>query len=66
MPKIRMLCYLGEQWRLSDLARAHGLLPQTLARRLSSMPMERALHAPLVSRREAGRRGYVASSWREE
>lgn len=66
MPKIRMICYRGQQWRMSDLARAHGLLPQTLARRLATMEIERAVTMPVLTHSEAGRRGYVASCWRDE
>lgn len=67
MPRVRLVFYRGEPWRLSDLARAHGLLPQTLWRRLETeTSVERALSAPLVSRSEAGRRGYCASRWRDD
>jgi hypothetical protein len=67
MPRVRLVHYRGDAWRLSDLARAHGLLPQTLAGRLHrGYPLDRALHAGLCTRSEAGRRGYVASRWRDD
>jgi hypothetical protein len=67
MPKIREIEYLGLTWRLSDLARDHGILPQTLASRLArDMPVGLALQTPIRSRRAAGRRGYRASCWRDD
>ena len=67
MPKVRMVLYGGRAWRLSDLARAHGLLPQTLAGRIDrGSPLDRALTQRVCSRSEAGRRGYCASVWRDD
>lgn len=67
MPKVRVVHYAGRAWRLSELARTHGLLPQTLAGRLDrGTPLEAALMVRVCSRSEAGRRGYCASSWRDE
>lgn len=67
MPRVRVVHYQGDAWRLSDLARAYGLLPQTLAGRLQrGYPLDLALHASLCTRAAAGRRGYVASRWRDE
>jgi hypothetical protein len=67
MPKRRMVAW-GEGWvRLSELARAHHLHPATLASRLDrGTPVELALLAPVLTRSQAGRRGYAASHWRNE
>lgn len=66
MPKIRTVYYDGRDWRLSELARAHNILPQTLARRLKTMPVGVAVSAPILTYSEAGRRGYRASCWRDD
>jgi hypothetical protein len=67
MPKIRIIEYRGTAWRMSDLARAYGLRPQTLAGRLDrGVPLEQALAAPLLSRAEAGRRGSATRPRRDE
>ena len=61
MPKKRWITHQGTDWRLSDLARAHHLKPQTLAGRLDrGMPVERALATGICSKAEAGRRGFAA------
>ena len=61
MPKIRWIDYQGDQYRLSDLARAHDLAPQTLASRLArGYSISRALATGLCDREEAGRRGFAA------
>jgi hypothetical protein len=55
MPKARVITWGNVQWRLSDLAREHRMLPQTLASRLNrGLTVERALATGLVTRSEAG------------
>ena len=66
MPKLRWIVYDGSRWRLSALARAYGLLPQTLASRLDrGMPVDRALATGICSLADAGRRGARRTPWRE-
>ena len=61
MPKIRFVDVNGDMWRLSDLAREHDLLPQTLASRLDrGLPVERALATGILTKAEAGARGFAA------
>jgi len=63
MPKKRWIQWNGADWRLSDLARSHGLRPQTLASRLDrGYEVDRALATGLCSITEAGRRG--SRAWR--
>ena len=65
MPAIRWIDYEGRRWRLSDLAREHGLKPQTLASRIDrGLPIARALATGICTVVEAGRRGAAASDWR--
>jgi hypothetical protein len=65
MPRVRWVTHNHREWRLSDLARAYGLAPQTLAGRLDrGLPVQRALCTGLVSRSEAGRRG--SRAWRAD
>ena len=67
MPRIRWVEYQGSQWRLSALAAAHGLKPQTLASRLDrGLPVARALATGICNAVEAGRRGAAATPWRRE
>jgi hypothetical protein len=61
MPRIRWVDWQGVPWRLSELARAHSLLPQTLTSRLDrGLPLERALATGFCSRSAAGRRSVLA------
>lgn len=63
MPKTRWIDYDARLWRLSDLARAYNLRPQTLASRLDrGLPVARALATGLCDRAESGRRGF-SSGW---
>ena len=63
MPKQRWLEWEGDWWRLSDLARAHHLRPQTLASRIDrGLPVARALATGICDCAESGRRGF-ASGW---
>lgn len=65
MPRCRWVIYEGRQWRLTELAAAHHLLPQTLASRIDrGLPIPRALATGLLSMAEAGRRGAAVSPWR--
>lgn len=65
MPKIRWIMWAGHCWRLSALAAAYSLKPQTLAARIyRGMSIERALATGLVDAAEAGRRGARAGRWR--
>ena len=67
MPKQRWIEFDGDLWRLSDLAREAGLLPQTLASRLDrGLPVARALATGLCDAHEAGRRGALRSGWRTD
>lgn len=60
MPKIRWIEYQGERWRLSELAHAYNLLPQTLAGRLDrGLPVQRALATGICDCAESGRRGFA-------
>jgi hypothetical protein len=63
MPKQRWIEWAGRTWRLSVLAEAHGLKPQTLAARIDrGYPLARALATGLCSLDEAGRR---SRGWRD-
>jgi len=63
MPRTRWIEYDGQRWRLSELARAHQLKPQTLASRIDrGLEITRALATGLVDHAEAGRRGF-AGGW---
>ena len=65
MPAIRWIDYEGRRWRLTELAKAHGLKPQTLASRIArGLPIARALATGICTAAEAGRRGAAASGWR--
>lgn len=62
MPKHRFINHAGISWRLSDLAREHHLLPQTLASRLDrGLPVARALATGICTTSQSGRRG--AAAW---
>ena len=64
MPRVRFISVSGVEMRLSDLARLHGLRPQTLWGRLErGLPVERAHSTGFCSISAAGRRGKAASSW---
>ena len=57
MPRVRFISVSGVEVRLSDLARRHNLLPQTLWGRIErGLPIERAVTTGICSRSEAGRR----------
>ena len=57
MPRVRFISVSGQEIRLSDLARRHNLLPQTLWGRLErGFTVERALSTGICSYSAAGRR----------
>jgi hypothetical protein len=61
MPRIRWVDWKGRRWRLSELAVAYDLKPQTLASRLDrGLRVERALATGICTASEAGRRGFAA------
>jgi len=61
MPRTHRISYSGRDWCLADLAREHGLHPNTLAARLKSgMSVEEAISARVRTKAEAGRRGFAA------
>jgi hypothetical protein len=63
MPGSRWIEWEGRLWRLSRLAEAYRLRPQTLASRLDrGYPLARALATGLCPPDEAGRRG--SATWR--
>jgi hypothetical protein len=63
MPKIVWVWYSEHRYRLSDLARSHNLLPQTLASRLErGFTIERALATGVCTRSEAGRRALASKT----
>lgn len=69
MPRKRFIEYQGQAWRLTHLAREHGLAPATLAARLDRFPqtstgIRRALSTGLISPSVSGRMGALRSSWR--
>jgi hypothetical protein len=66
MPRPRWIDWDGRRWRLTELARAHGLNRQTLAWRLDTgQPLAQALSAPPLANHEAIRRAYRASHWHD-
>jgi hypothetical protein len=65
MPRARWISVSGRQIRLSDLAREHNLLPQTLWGRLErNFGLERALSTGIWTAAAAGRRGAAGSCWK--
>jgi hypothetical protein len=64
MPRIRWIDWNGARWRLSDLARATHLKPQTLAGRIDrGLPIDRALATGICTMCEAGRRSVRSSAF---
>lgn len=64
MPRVRFISVSGREIRLSDLARLHGMRPQTLWSRLErGLTVERALTTGFCTFSAAGRRGKAVSSW---
>lgn len=60
MPRVRFISVSGQEVRLSELARRHNLLPQTLWGRLErGLPVERALSTGICSYSVAGRRCWL-------
>lgn len=58
MPRVRWVELDGTRWRLSDLARAHGLAPATLANRLNAgVPVTEAVTRRPVDASTAARIG---------
>ena len=65
MPRARWISVSGRQIRLSDLAREHNLLPQTLWGRLErGFAIERALSTGIWTASAAGRVGAASSWWK--
>lgn len=66
---MRFIEFDGRNWRLSELARSHGLTPGTLHGRLARFPatstgIARALATGIQTREQAGRAGAKKSPWR--
>jgi hypothetical protein len=58
MPRVRWVDLDGTRWRLSELARAHGLAPGTLSDRLDrGMPAAQAVRERPVDATTAARIG---------